>query len=440
MQKTIAQLALDIYRGISPAKPSDSKDEYGAIVNAVELMLSTMKPKELSRRTIIENALYDQINEYTCPPDLDTNKIMQWYRLKNNREVDGFYNPMTQTTNREFDSMTSRGDGGSCGNYGSQGQNIFTIEWQSSKKFLKVSDFHGNTGLTLNDMNSITSNGTWNVSGNLVNLATDNLTYVAGSGSLRFNLNTSSNTGSILNTGMKPVDITSYLNVGKVFTWIDLPNINQLQTVTLNMYSSLTDYYSITVSSPHDTDQFQLGQNLLGFELDSSTMNTIGTPNPGAINQISFTFVTAGTLLMDSVRIDNVVARKGLVYGIQYISNQVFKDAVTGLMKWRPTDPSDIIILEYDTYQVLLAACVYVFAGELVNGANTTVIRNKLVNPYLNAMNAAFVEYKKRHKEEYIDETQNLRNFGVPYGWWAQQNFYGGNGGFRHDPNNLDGG
>lgn len=430
MQKTVGQLKSDIYRGISPAKPSDSKDPNGAIVQAVETMLGIMKPKELSKRIIIENALYDQVNRYTCAEDLDTNKIMQFYRLKGNRAVDGFYNPMTQTTNRAFDDAVR------C-NYGSGG-NIFTIEYQSSKKFIKVSDMNRNFqgGCTVNEMNSITANGTWNTFGNLVNLATDNLTYVSGNGSLRFNLNDSSSTGGMISQGMKSVDLSSYLNVGKVFTWIDLPNLNQLQTVTLDMFSSPTDYYSITVNSPHDTNQFQLGQNLLGFEMDSSTMNTVGTPNPADINQVRFTFVTNGTLLMDSVRIDNVVARKGQVYGIQYISNQVFQDAVTGIMKWRPTDDSDRIVLEYDTYQVLLACCVNVFAGELVTGAGTTVVRGKIVNPYLNAQNAAIIEYKKRHKEEYIEETQNLRNFGVPYGWWNYGNNWSGHD--RHDPSNLD--
>lgn len=429
MEKTVGQLKNDIYRGISPAKTSDSKDENGAIVQAVEMMLSTIKPKELSKRTIVENALYDQVNKYTCPPDLDTNKIMQWYRLKGNREIDGFYNPMTQVTNRAFDAGTR------C-NWGAQGQNIFTIEYQSSKKFLKVSDFRNNGGVTINNMDSITSNGTWNVFGNLVNLATDNLTYVAGKGSLRFDLNTSSSTGGIASAGMQSVDLSSYLNVGKVFTWLDLPNLNQIQTVTLDMFSSPTDYYSMTVSSPHDTDQFQLGQNLLGFEMDSSTMNTVGTPNPADINQIRFTFATNGTLLMNSVRIDNVVARKGNVYGIQYISNQVFQNATTGLMGWAPSNDSDRIVLEYDTYQVLLATCTFVFAGELVTGAGSTVIRGKLVNPYLNAMNASFTEYKKRHKEEYIDETQNLRQFGAPFGWYGDQNYLSGRRG--HNPNNLN--
>ena len=85
------------------------------------------------------------------------------------------------------------------------------------------------------------------------------------------------------------------------------------------------------------------------------------------INKIKFTFTTNATLLMNSVRIDNVVARKGSVYGIQYISNQVFQNATTGLKSWRPQNDSDLITLEYDTYQLLLAFCVNVFSNELIN-------------------------------------------------------------------------
>lgn len=400
--KTVGQLKTDISRNISPAKPSDSKDENGAIVEAVENMLSFIKPKDLSKRVVIENALYDQVNRYNCPEDLDTNKIMQWYKLKDLQNVDRYFDPMLQVSNRDFDRW----------NRYSPDSGLFTIEHQSSVKFIKVSDFHGNTGTTIHDMNSLTSNGTWNVFGNVVNLATDNLTYVSGSGSLRFDINTSSNTGGIESVNMETVDLHEYLNVGKIFTWIDLPNLNQIQTITLDLFSSPTDYYSITVSSPHDTDAFQLGVNLLGFIMDRDTMNTTGTPNPAAINKIRFTFVTSGTLVMNSIRIDNVVARKGHVYGIQYISNMLFKDATTGLMKFRPTLDSDLIIVEYDTYKVLRAHCAVVFGEELLQDQTD---RDKLETARLRAIS----EYKKLHKEEYIDETQVLRRFGVNYGYYG---------------------
>ncbi len=417
--RTVGQLKTDIYRNISPAKPSDSKDPNGAIEQAVNDMLGYTKPLELAKRAIIENALYDQVNQFSCPDDLDTNKIMQWYRLKGQQNADEFFNNMIQTTNRAFDQATRRPN---------PHANIFTIEYQSGKKFIRVSDFKQNTGTTIHDMDSITSNGTWLVGGNLVNLTTDNLTYFQGHGSLRFDLNSSFNVGTMETLGMQSVDLTSYLNVGKVFTWLDLPNLNQLQTVTLDMYSSATDYYSITVSSPHDTDQFQLGTNMLGFAMNRDSMNTIGTPNPAAINKIKFTFTTAGTLNMNSVRIDNVTAKKGSVYGIQYITNQVFQNATTGLMSMRPANDSDLVALEYDTYQLLLAHCNYVFSQELINknlGESDLGIKE---------LNKAIAIYKKRHKEEFIDETQTMWNFGVPYGY-----YWGGYGhGYRHGQNGLD--
>lgn len=413
----VSQLKTDIYRNISPAKPSDSKDPDGAIVQATNMMLGLVKPKELSKRALIENALYDQVNQFSCPDDLDTNKIMQWYKLKGQQNADEGFNNMVQITNRNFDAATR---------HPNPHANIFTIEYQSGKKFIKVSDFKGNTGTIIHDMNSITSNGTWIVGGNLVNLTTDNLTYFQGDGSLRFDLNDSSNTGTMETFGMTSVDINDYLNVGKIFTWLDLPNINQLQTVTLDLYSSPTDYYSITVNSPHNTNQFQLETNMLGFALNRDSMNTVGTPNPADINKIKFTFVTAGTLTMTSVRIDNVVAKKGSVYGVQYISDQIFQDATTGLMQWRPTFDSNLITLEYDTYQLLLAYCTVVFGDELVDDQNTRM-------GFREDLKAAIKIYKNRHKEEYIDETQTMWNFGVPYGYYfggyGERHRHGQNGG-----------
>lgn len=408
MAKTVGQLKLDLFRDISPASPDDSRDLNGALEQGIEEMLSFVKPKDLSKRVTIENALYDQVNRYYCPPDLDTNKIMQWYRLKDNKAVGDWFSPLTQVTNMAFDQYTRNHN---------IDANIFAIEYQSGKKFIKVSDRNSETqsGLTLHQMNSLTENGTWLTFGNVVNLATDNLTYVSGNGSLRFNINDSSDTGGIENFNVTPFDIEDFLNVGKIFSWLDVPNLRQIQTVTLDLFSSLTDYYSITVSSPHDTDQFQLEWNLLGFELDSSTMNTIGTPNPKAINHIRVTFVTNGTLNMNSVRMDNIVARKGHVYGIQYISNQVFQDPVSGLFKSRPTEDSDVIILEYDTYQMYRGYCASILAQELVSDRGD-------IQKIDNMRDASIAIYKKKHKEEYTEETQTMRRFGVEYG---RQNVFG---------------
>ena len=400
---TVGQLKLDLSRDVSPANPDDSRDINGAIAQGTEELLSSVKPKDLSKRSVIENALYDQVNRYACPEDLDTDKIMEWYKLKNNQDISSWFNPMTQVSNRAFSQ--NRGNQGGI----SSPANIFTIEYQSGKKFIKVSDFTGVSGTTITEMNSITENGTWIPFGSVNNLAEDNLSYVTGSGALRFDITNSSNIGGIENFNIEPVDIEEFLNVGKVFTWVELPNVKQLQTVTLSLYSSLTDYYEIQVQSPHDTDDFQLGWNLLGFELDRETMNTIGTPNPAAINHVIVTFESNGTLNMDSVRVDNIVLRKGEAYGIQYVANKVFQDADSGIMYSRPQNDSDVIICEYNTYQVLRQFCAAILAKELVS-SQTDIDRIE------SDKTAATRLYKNKNKEEYIDETQTLRRFGVYYG------------------------
>lgn len=420
MPYTVSQLLTDAARGISPANPADSRDVLGAVGEAARNVLAQVNPKDLSRRVEIENALYDQVFRFKCPEDLSNQAIAQWFRFGDNhgdsgdgsqRNADTFYHPMKQVSNRRFDQHRH------------YDKHLFTIEWQSGVKFIKVSDFHANhSRVTINQMDSLTANGTWNVFGNVVNLTTDNLNYVSGNGSLRMNINTSATSGGIESYDITPVDISSYFVQGKVFTWLDLPNLNQVQSVTLDLFSSLTDYFSMTVNSPHDTNQFQLGWNLLGFSFDNQNMTTVGTPNPSAITGIRITIVTNGTLLMNNVRIDNIVMRRGAAYGIQYVSEYMFEDAQTGIWSLVPTDPSNIIHVQGDTYKLLLAETTSVLGQELFTGKARDVDIARVDKK----RDEAFRTYKKSNKEEYIVEQQEPYRWGVPFG-------YGYNDGSGHD-------
>src|ERR1700733_6075108 len=181
---TVSSALAAINRKVSPGNIGQSKDIYGVLSEASRNLLSNIKPKELSKRVTIENALYDQVNRFKCPDDLDMKAVMQWFRLKGNRSTDTFYWPMQQATNRRFDEHRVAD------------RNLFTIEWDQGVKFIKISDvgnFIGSTnsdndsfGLTIAQMNTLTEDGTWNTFGNVTNLIADNLTYVAGFGSLRF--------------------------------------------------------------------------------------------------------------------------------------------------------------------------------------------------------------------------------------------------------------
>lgn len=447
MSYPVSQLLSDLNRRISPSTTDQSRDIFGVINEGARRLLGQIKPQELSRRVIVENALYDQVNRFHCPDDLDQKNVMQFYRLKGNVEVDSFYYPMRQTTNRRFDQQRT------------YDRNLFTIEWQSGAKFLKISDqssfvrnndFNGNGfdqtnntgGLTINTCDGVTVNGLWSVFGNVVNLTTDNLTYVAGSGSLRFDINTSSNTGGILNTTITPVDLTQFLVKGKIFTWLDIPNLNQIQTVTLDLFSNpanlTTDYYSMTVTSPHDTPTFQLGQNQMGFIFDpSSGMQVIGFPDPANIAAIRVTFVTNGTLSMNSIRLDNIVARFGRVFGVQYISKYIFEEASSGIWKEEATNASDLIHLDFGAYELLLNECAVTLGQEVLT--DTGIGRKGFVSGKLGEMRRdlddKYYQYRKFWKSEFIDEQQQPYNFGVPFGyqrgWGGDNNNTGSaNGGF----------
>lgn len=414
MPQNITAVETAINRKVSPGNINQSNDFYGALTEGKNLLLAAIKPKELSRRIIIENALYDQVNRFHCPLDLDQKLVMQVYRLDHNRNVDTFYHPVEQTTNRRFDQHRL-GD-----------RSLITIEWDKGVKFIKFSDFgqqntgvtNANDGLTIAMMDSVTQDGVWQSFGNVTNLITDNLTYVAGNGSLRFDINDSSTTGGIENFTLTPFDLSEYMMVGKIFTWLNLPNVNQLQTVTLEMYSSPGNGYSITVNSPHDTDKFQQDQNLLGFTIDPSIMTTIGVPDPKNLNHVKFTFVTNGTLLMRNVNIDNIVARKGRVFGIQYISSFIFKDT-TGLWKEAPTVGSDEVMLEYEAYQLYVDQSAIVIAQEILTDTGLTkkgFITGK-IGQMQQKISADYLQYKKNYKAEFIPEQQEPYYFGTEFGY-----------------------
>lgn len=445
---TINDLIQAANRKISPQNTSNARDIYGSIAEAGRNLLARIKPKDLSRRTIIENALYDQVNRFECPDDLDQQNVMQWFRLDQRRNTDTFYFPMIQTSNRRFDQ------------YRVNDRNLFTIEYQTGRKFVKVSDIghlagqnmgvsnaatNNGGGLVLHNMNAIDENGLWYATGSAVELATDNLTFLSGTGSVRFNLNTSSSIGSIINTTLEPVNLSEYFTRGKIFTWVDIQDLNQLQIVTLDLFSNpndlTTDYYSITVNSPHDCPQFQEGPNLLGFLMDSNNgMSTIGTPNPAHIAAIRMTFVTNGTIEMKNVRVDNIIAKLGVVFGIQYISKFLFED-MNGFWKENANDLRDRIHVEFEVYQLLVEELSVVLGQEVFT--DTAMNRKGVIFGKIGQMQQAlstkYQEYNKFHKAEFIDEQQQPYNFGVPFGYnnrgswsdhrWDHRDDFGGNPG-----------
>ncbi len=357
---TLNTLFNDLNRLTHKGSLNQTSDIFGAVWQAARNMISRAQPPELERMQFIEQALYNQVNRYAVPNDLDGNKIISMKLLSSRNNVGSWTNPLEQSYSEDF-GMSPGIDNfgfGTGNNFGRGGHdhgnfqtNKLSIMYENGVKYVLLPNFSNNDALIINRMENLTENGFWNVSGNVVNLRADPLKYVTGKGSLAFDFNSSGTTGALENFTLQPVDIKEYLDIGAIFNWLDLANGQQLVSCKFIWASSLSDWYEYTVTAPHDGTEFTNGWNLLRFSLQDMTV--VGTPNPSNINRIKFEFTTTGQPQV-ACHLDNIVARKGKVFTVNYYSTFFFRDPQTGNWKQQPTSGNDIINLEQDAYQILM--------------------------------------------------------------------------------------
>lgn len=364
-------------------------------------MIKNITPTEMIRKGYMEQALYDQVNKYATADDMSYDNLIEIKMLSNYRNVDTLDHPLELVYRRNFDQKRRNA------------KNVIAIEYENGVKYALINHPRGLREcqhLIVNDVNSLTSNGTWNVGGNVVNLRLDELNHITGSASLSFDINDSDSAGFIENFTMSPVDISEYLNVGACFAWLSLPIPANMLAVKLTLGSNTTDLttdiYTSTVNQPHDNNAFVDGWNLLKYMLNN--LNSTGNPNPKSIGFIRFDFTTTGQAI-PGCNIDNVVIRKGVVYEMLYNSAFCLIDVRTKAWKQRTTANSDILPLEEDTYQILMLETALVVQKELYAnnfGAQTDVseIQSDLIQ--------AYQMYRLNHTDESIEPEEYTYTLG----------------------------
>lgn len=421
MRYAINNLIRDIDRKLHTGGTSLTRDFYGAVDEGRRSMLSKIKPPELTRTAYIEQALYDQVDQYATPADMSYEDIINIRSLPEYRNVDTMEYPLEMVYDRRFDQMR----GGS--------RNIVSVHFNNGIKFLKIYNPRGlpqGRQLVINNANSLTENGTWNVGGNVVNLDIDRLNHITGTAALRFDFNNSSNAGFIQNFTLESVDITDFLQLGAVLTWLDVPVSGVVTSVQITLGSDstnlATDLYQFTVNQPHDNNQFMDGWNLLKFPLDNLTV--VGVPNPKAITYVRFDFTTTGQA-MAAAHLDNIVARRGVVFEMTYNSAFIIVDAVTGIFKQFATANTDLITLEEAAYQIFMletAKAILYESYQLGTG-------NRDWDRIEEELSYVYKDFKKKHKEEMLEPYQTTQIFGTMYDGYSDyslddNDMYGGPG------------
>lgn len=376
-------------------------------------MLLKIKPPEMGRVGYIEEALYPNVERYAVAEDLKYEDVIDIKVLDKYRNLDTLAQPLAQVYRREFDQKNRR--------------NVYAINWDSGVKTISINHPRGIKNcnhITINDVDSLTKNGTWNVGGNVVNLRLDELNHITRKASLSFDINDSATSGFITCMGMHSVDISDYLNRGAAFSWLSLSIPKEMISVRLTLGSNpndlTTDLYYATVNQPHDNNSFTTLWNLLKYMLNN--LNTVGTPNPKDLTYMRFDFETTGKAI-PGCRINSVMARKGEVYEMAYNSSWCFIDAITGAWKQVTTDGDDYMPFEEDTYQIFMLEVTLIVQQSVYGNndapkADTTDIENELNGTFYRGKlvkEGRYAIYKRQHKAEFIEPEQYTNQMGRQY-------------------------
>ena len=323
----------------------------GVFYRAARQLLLDIDPQETKRITQFTNPIFNQVYNYAVPSDLKGNRIID-IRPQTPRTPQDVY---LQIYNQYFDRIKA---------YALQGN--FTIQFNNFSKTIRIDAPQLPPGTTIDDGSSITNNGTWAATSSASNLTVDEINYVAGGGSLQFDLAAAGSTGYIENSTLTAVDLSDYTSQGTLFAWVYFPTASVFTNVILRWGNDTSNYWSLTATTQADGTAFQNGWNLLSFSWASATQT--GTVDETAIDYLRVTYTYDGTA-QTGVQFNGVVCRLGTILEIEYYSKYLFRDSSTGAFQETITADTNYINLDTESLNLLLNVVAH-FCAQQQQGKN----------------------------------------------------------------------
>jgi len=334
--KTIAQLKTTIASRLHGTTLNKLTDFYTLCRDTSEQVSSRADLAETNRRTLLTNAIYDRVFDYSLPADFkapsDLKPQSANYNVSNNSSL-------SRTFSRQFANQKAN--------------NQFAVVWENGTQFLRFSKYI-NTPLLLDSADSLTENGAWAVGGNASDLVVDNLNYIAGTGSLKA---TVSSPGAVVNVILRiGSDSSNYFTktitaghfeafmTGFNLCRFDLSDAIQTGTVV----KTAIDYIRVTVT--YNTNQTAFYEKTLSKVLDMS-VNSGDYFSNGAV----FLYLDFGTVLsLSTLRLDNITTQIGSLYDISYYSTSLFRTSA-GTWINEPTVDTDLLNLSPTSFKIFEA-------------------------------------------------------------------------------------
>ncbi len=377
MSYSVLDLKNDITAILHGTTSNQIQNFDGAINRAAREVLLDVDPQETKRIVEFVAPIFNTVFDYPIAADVKGNKIIDIYPQVQRLPQDIWtqaYNQMFDVAKQNIFSMA----------------NMFTMNFNSSVKTLRVNAPWLNPPVIINQIEGIALNGTWSVGGTASNLSVNNTNFAQGSGALQFDATTGA--AYIENSTMDSVDLSEVLNQSSLFTWAFVPTGSNLTSVELRFGSSSADYYLLVVTQTQQATAFANGWNLEQFPWAS--MTSVGSPDPSAITYARITLnVTASAT---ACKVNGLNSILGTILNYEYYSKYLFRNASTGTYQETVLDDSDLINLDTESFNLL----TYKVAGLVVQqqqGVDATYYDG----PYFdNKYQQALLRYKAMYKSE----------------------------------------
>ena len=384
MAKTILQVKEDLEGLIHSTSLAKVRNLNAVFQRSARNLLTKIDPADTVRMVQITNAVHDEIYDYSAPSDLKGRKIIDIRPQHSRQKSENVH----QTFSRRFDLEKD--------------DSSFQIRYNKGTKTLRLA-LALTTPLLLNECDSLTANGTWAADGTgATNLTRDTLDFMSGSASLNFDLAVSQTTGYIENSTMSQVDLTDYDEIGSIFVRVYIPDTSIITNFILRWGNDTSNYWSRTVTAPHDQSTLKTGWQILRFDWNGATET--GTVAPATIDYLRLTVTYDGTAETD-LRVDKISASSGEIWEMEYYSECLFSTS-GGTWQTTTTDDSDIINLDEDGINIFEYECVISIAQQLqgADGAfDYNFARNMLgLDEKGNIVGGLYAKYQEAHPSEAI--------------------------------------
>jgi hypothetical protein len=309
------------------------------IVEAVRQVNMNVDITESKKIIPLTQAVYTGDYLYALPTDVDT--------VISLTPIDGKFSSWDEYMNRDARSM---------GLDTSSFNNSFRTEYRQGTRLMRITGNHtATTPIVLHNCDSLDDNGTVTATADANNIGINEINFMDGVGSVDFNITPSSGIATIVFDGIDRQDISSITRDGSFSMMLDVPAdlAGKITSVRIRLGNDSSNYLQQIVTMNAFNGSFTQGYNPVRFERRTAT--TTGTVDNTAIDYMEVSIIHTASTNVIGVKIDHIIAEKGVAYALAYYSNLYYTDE-SGVFIERPSSVGlgDSVIFNGDTFALVV--------------------------------------------------------------------------------------